>query len=108
MFVSVRRNDGTVPEEIIGSVATSDMEKSREVDARSVTGVTWLQETIASRQTVSKRVMPPNDPNSATAATRRADCNRDGPPPFAAAHGHILIRVAGLSLRRCQRRAGNA
>jgi hypothetical protein len=28
---------------------------------------------------------PPNDP--ATAATRRADCNRDGPPPFAAAHG---------------------
>ena len=29
----------------------------------------------------------PNDPSSATAATRRADCNRDGPPPFAAAHG---------------------
>src|SRR5437867_3814756 len=28
-----------------------------------------------------------NDPSSATAATRRADCNRDGPPPFAAAHG---------------------
>src|SRR5438046_2645607 len=34
-----------------------------------------------------KRVLPPNDPNSATAATRRADCNRGGPPPFAAAHG---------------------
>jgi hypothetical protein len=29
----------------------------------------------------------PNDPSSATAATRRTDCNRDGPPPFAAAHG---------------------
>ena len=29
----------------------------------------------------------PNDPTSATAATRRADCNCDGPPPFAAAHG---------------------
>ena len=28
-----------------------------------------------------------NDPSSATAATRRADCNRDGPPPFAAAYG---------------------
>ena len=26
-----------------------------------------------------------NDP--ATAATGRVDCNRDGPPPFAAAHG---------------------
>jgi len=26
-------------------------------------------------------------PSSATAATRRADCNRDGPPPFAAASG---------------------
>ena len=29
----------------------------------------------------------PNDLSSATAATRRADCNHDGPPPFAAAHG---------------------
>jgi len=28
-----------------------------------------------------------NDPSSATAATRLADCNRGGPPPFAAAHG---------------------
>jgi hypothetical protein len=25
-----------------------------------------------------------NDPSSATAATRRANWNRDGPPPFAA------------------------
>ena len=33
------------------------------------------------------RSLPPNDPSSATAATRRADCNHDGPPPFAAAHG---------------------
>src|SRR6266849_8691074 len=33
----------------------------------------------------------PNDPSSATAATRRADCNRDSPPPFAAAHGGVLI-----------------
>src|SRR5438093_9993762 len=33
----------------------------------------------------------PNDPSSATAATRRADCNRDGPPPFAAAHGLGVI-----------------
>ena len=32
-------------------------------------------------------VEPPNDPSSATAAPRRADCNRDGPPPFAAANG---------------------
>jgi len=35
-----------------------------------------------------------NDPSSATATTRRADCNRDGPPPLAAAHvrprGHVL------------------
>src|SRR6266699_2470600 len=35
----------------------------------------------------------PNDPNSATAATRRADCNCDGLPPFAAAHG-----VGGMSI----------
>src|SRR5258706_8400651 len=37
----------------------------------------------------------PNDPSSATAATRRADCNRDGPPLFAAAHvrryGQIVV-----------------
>ena len=26
--------------------------------------------------------MPPNNPSSATAATRRADGNRDGPPPL--------------------------
>ena len=32
-------------------------------------------------------VSPPNDSSSATAATRRAACNCDGPPPFAAAHG---------------------
>ena len=32
-------------------------------------------------------VQRPNDPSSATAATGRTDCNRDGPPPFAAAHG---------------------
>jgi hypothetical protein len=29
----------------------------------------------------------PNDKSSATAATRRPACNRDGPPPFAAAPG---------------------
>lgn len=29
----------------------------------------------------------PNDPSSATWPTRALDCNRDGPPPFAAAHG---------------------
>ncbi len=29
----------------------------------------------------------PNDPSSATAATRRTACNRDAQPPFAAAHG---------------------
>src|SRR5678816_1774595 len=28
-----------------------------------------------------------NDKASATAATRRIDCNHNGPPPFAAAHG---------------------
>jgi len=28
----------------------------------------------------------PNDPSSATAATRRADCNSDAMPPFAGAH----------------------
>jgi hypothetical protein len=27
-----------------------------------------------------------NDPSSATAAARRAVCNRDGPPPLDAAH----------------------
>src|SRR5437870_11038398 len=32
-----------------------------------------------------------NDPRSATAATRRADGNRDGPPPLGdAAHGGII------------------
>jgi len=31
----------------------------------------------------------PNDPSSATAATRRADCNCDSPPPVAAAHGWV-------------------
>ena len=41
---------------------------------------------------VQSRLQNPNDAkwsnevSSATAATRRADCNRDGPPPFAAAH----------------------
>src|SRR4029450_2525749 len=30
---------------------------------------------------------PSNDPSSATAATRRVDCNSDAMPPFAAAHG---------------------
>src|SRR5438105_1575292 len=34
-----------------------------------------------------KASIAPNDPSSATAATRRGDGNRDGPPPFAAAHG---------------------
>jgi hypothetical protein len=38
--------------------------------------------------------MRPDDPSSATAATRRADCNCDGPPPSAGAHvrrhcGHL-------------------
>jgi hypothetical protein len=28
-----------------------------------------------------------NDPSSATPATARVDCDRDSPPPFAAAHG---------------------
>src|SRR5436190_10436783 len=32
-------------------------------------------------------VLLPNESSSATAATRRIACNRDGPPPFAAAHG---------------------
>ena len=32
-------------------------------------------------------LLMPNDPSSATAATGRADGNRDGPPTFAAAHG---------------------
>src|SRR6266699_2692179 len=38
-----------------------------------------------------------NDPSSATAATRCADCNCDGPPPFAAAH-RVLFALdrAGL------------
>jgi len=30
---------------------------------------------------------PPNDPSSATAATRRVDWNSSAMPPFAAAHG---------------------
>ncbi|EEF60623.1 hypothetical protein Cflav_PD6214 [Pedosphaera parvula Ellin514] len=33
----------------------------------------------------------PNDRTSATAAMRRADCNGDGPPPFAAAHGLAAV-----------------
>ena len=32
--------------------------------------------------------MAPNDPSSATTATSRADCNHDGPPPFAAAQAN--------------------
>jgi hypothetical protein len=35
---------------------------------------------------IEKRYRP-NDPSSATAATRHVDCNRDVMPPFAAAHG---------------------
>ena len=39
------------------------------------------------RQTDNTRnISRPNDPSSATAATRRAACNGDGPSPFAAAH----------------------
>ena len=34
-----------------------------------------------------KRSKQANDPSSATAATRRTDCNRSAMPPFAAAHG---------------------
>jgi len=43
--------------------------------------------TAPSCITLKDRHMRSNDPSSATAATRRADCNRDDPPPFAAAHG---------------------
>ena len=39
-----------------------------------------------------------NDPSSATAATRRADCNCDGPPPFASAHG-----LAAEQYQQCHR-----
>jgi len=35
--------------------------------------------------------LSPNDPSSAAAATRRADCNRDGPPPVAAMLDLYLI-----------------
>src|SRR6266540_4186791 len=35
----------------------------------------------------NSRIAPPNDPSSATAATRGGDCNRSAMPPFAAAHG---------------------
>src|SRR2546426_855123 len=51
--------------------------------------VAFLQESAAQANTTKAMKvivrMTPNDPGSATAATRRADCNRDGPPPFAAA-----------------------
>jgi len=42
-----------------------------------------------------------NDPSSATAATRRADCNRDGPPPFAAAHGGVIVMQQTQKLLNC-------
>ena len=57
---------------------------------------TVLQSTIEHEQQNSgskmrlsnqTRMQWPNDPSSATAATRRVDRNLDGPPPFAAAHG---------------------
>jgi hypothetical protein len=42
-----------------------------------------------------------NDPSSATAATRHAGCNRDGPPPFAAAQGQAFFeRRASFHERR--------
>jgi len=46
-----------------------------------------LRQNRAKLYDAKDRHMRPNDPSSATAATRRADCNRDDPPPFAAAHG---------------------
>src|SRR6266498_5305439 len=40
---------------------------------------------VAINQTESRS--PPNERSSATAATRRVDCNSDAMPPFTAAHG---------------------
>lgn len=43
-----------------------------------------------------------DDPSSATRRTGGADCNRDGPPPFAATHGYASSvcprKVLGESL----------
>ena len=36
---------------------------------------------------LAERVVPPNDPSSATRPTRAFDCNRDAMAGFAAAHG---------------------
>ena len=52
--------------------------------------LTSQKSTTGSRRAVSNRavvanffMMSANEVRSATAATRRADCNGDGPPPFA-------------------------
>lgn len=61
----------------------------------TLAGKSWLMRHIgrrwrpevrkkkASKETGHKQ-MRPTAPSSTTAATRRTDCNRDGPPPFAA------------------------
>ncbi len=42
-----------------------------------------------------------NDP--ATTATRRADCNREGPPPLDAAHGSLQARKPFCAPTRLER-----
>jgi len=44
----------------------------------------------------NSRIAPPNDPSSATAATRGGDCNRSAMPPFAAAHGWAAFSWPGV------------
>ena len=68
---------------------------------------------IRFRRVIVNEALRPNDPSSATAATRRADCNRDGPPPLAAAlawtaqsltcRNSIVAKSTGLKSRNVER-----
>ena len=57
----------------------------RMVNRNAPTIMTTIAATNPQRLQTVRMAEPANDP--ATAGARRADCNRDGPPPVAAAHG---------------------
>ena len=42
-------------------------------------------------------IVMPHDPSSATAVTRRANCNRDAPPPLAFAPGWALLKFGNAT-----------
>src|SRR6266513_692675 len=52
---------------------------------------------VAAQEKWPTNGVPDNDSSSATAATSRVDCNRDGPPPFAAAHRTRCVKAPVIS-----------